>query len=219
MLKHILIFGATGRTGQLVLKFALEKGYKVTALVRNPDKIDLKSYLLTVVKGSPTNIEDVSAAIVGCDAVISLLSALPEKQSFSFIKTDAPHTLENSIANALNVMKANRLKRIMILSSIGAGDSYRYAPWFMKVMFKITNFKIVFADHNAQEKLVQQAGLDWTIARPVALNNQDALGKLIVTYDSRPKPFKMSRKQLAKFFIDNLYNEDYYLKAPVLSER
>lgn len=38
-MKHILLFGATGRTGIQVLKYALDKGYRVTALVRNPEKI------------------------------------------------------------------------------------------------------------------------------------------------------------------------------------
>ena len=111
------------------------------------------------------------------------------------------------------------LQRIMILSSIGAGNSYRYAPWFMKLMFKITNFKIVFADHNAQENLLQSSGLNWTIARPVALNNDETMRTLMITYDEMPRPFRMSRKQLAKFFIDNLYTLNYYHKAPTLYEK
>ncbi len=49
-MKGILIYGATGRTGKLALEYAIEQGYEVTALVRNPDKISLQSERLTVIK-------------------------------------------------------------------------------------------------------------------------------------------------------------------------
>jgi uncharacterized protein YbjT (DUF2867 family) len=218
MSKRVLIFGATGRTGREAIKYALEKGYHVVALVRNPDKLDVNSDQLTLIKGLPTNIEDVRTAMKDCDAVISLLSALPEKESFSFKKITPPHTLEKSISNAIAAMKGYNIDRIMILSSIGAGDSYQYAPWYMRLLLKITNFKIVFADHGAQEKSLENSGLDWTIARPVALNNNKAIGELTINYSSTPKPFRISRKQLAKFFIDNLDTTTFKQKAPILSE-
>lgn len=218
MSKRILILGATGRTGQDAIELALKKDYAVNALVRNPDKIKLKSDRLTVVNGSPANIEDMRKAMKGCEAVISLLSALSEKESFSFKKIIPPNTLKKSIGNALQVMNEYRIKRILILSSIGVGNSYKYAPWYMKLIIKLTNFKIVFADHNAQESLIQSSGLDWTIARPVGLNENENLGKLMVTYDKTPKPFRMSRKQLAKFFIDNIDSKTFTHKVPILSE-
>ncbi|GAA3927609.1 NAD(P)H-binding protein [Chitinophaga oryziterrae] len=218
MSKRILIFGATGRTGHEVINYALEKGYHVVALVRNPDKLHINSEQVTLIKGLPTNIEDVRAAMKGCYAVISLLSALPEKESFSFKRITPPHTLEKSLSNAITTMKEYNIKRVMILSSIGAGNSYQYAPWYMRLIIKITNFKFVFADHNAQEKLLENADLNWTIARPVALNNNETMGKLTINYSSTPKPFKISRKQLARFFVDNLDTITFEHKAPILSE-
>ena len=116
-------------------------------------------------------------------------------------------------------MREHGIKRIISLSSIGVGNSYKYAPWFMKLFIKISNFKIVFADHNKQEQLLQNSQLDWTIVRPVGLNNQEILRKLDVCYDKTPKPFKMSRKQLAKFMIDNLETTGFIHKTPILSER
>lgn len=218
MSKRILIFGATGSTGREATSYALEKGYHVVALVRNPEKLDIQSEQVTVIKGLPTNIQDVRTAMQGCDAVVSLLSALPEKDSFSLKKITPPHTLEKSLSNAIAVMKEYNIKRVMTLSSIGAGNSFRYAPWYMRCMIRITNFKIVFADHGAQEKLLENSGLDWTIARPVALNNNESMGKLIIDYLSTPKHFKISRKQLAKFFIDNLDTTTFNQKTPILSE-
>ena len=218
-MKRILLFGATGRTGTLLVNYALEKGYAVTALVRNPEKLTVRSEHVTIIKGLPTNPADVKKAMEDCDIVISTLSALSVKESFSLKKIQPPHTLETSIRNAIESMTARGKKRIITLSSIGAGDSFPLAPWFMRVIINITNFKIVFADHTRQEALLRHSTLDWTIARPVALNDNRDLEQLVVSYNQRPSPFKMSRKQLAKFMVDCIDNSDFLYKAPILSEK
>lgn len=218
-MKRILLFGATGRTGGHVLNYALEKGYAVTALVRNPEKLAITSAQLKVVKGFPTNAEDVKSAMEDCDILISTLSALPENESISFKKLNAPHTLETSMRNAIQSMQESGKKRIITLSSIGVGDSFPLAPWYMKFFIKISNFKIVFADHNRQEGLLMESDLDWTIARPVALNDDTTIKKLAVTYTQTPSPFRISRKQLAKFLVDCIHDSNFIRKAPILSER
>jgi len=58
------------------------------------------------------------------------------------------------------------------------GDSYAYAPWFMRLGIRLTNLKISFADPNAQEALLRQSDIDWIKARPVGLNNKEDLKKL-----------------------------------------
>ena len=218
-MKKILLFGATGQTGSLVLQDALARGYAVTALIRNPGKLRVKHDHLTVIQGLPTSFDDVRKAMPGCDAVISTLSALNSvKEAMSFKKIEPPHTMERSIQNAMAAMKENGVKRIVTLSSIGVGDSYPYAPWFMRLVIKITNFKIVFADHNRQEALLMGSNLDWTIARPVGLNNDEETKTLRVTYDQTPSPFTISRRQLARFMVDCLEGDEYVGKAPILSE-
>lgn len=218
MENRILIFGATGRTGLIATAYAIAQGYSVTVLVRNPEKITIQSPQLHIIKGSPTNLADVRVAMKDCKYVINLLSALSQEESFSFKKMKAPHVLENSIKNALQCMQEYGIKRILSLSSIGVGDSYKYAPWYMRLIIKVTNFSIVFADHNAQEQLLKESDVDWIIARPVALNNDEVPGTLVISYNKRPNPFRMSRKQLASFFIDNLNTSAYIHRSPILSE-
>ena len=85
-MQRILLYGATGRTGSLLLDYALAQGYAVTALVRNPAKLTRTSPHLTVVVGSPTDPAAVRRAMAGCQAVVSALSALSEAESFSVKK-------------------------------------------------------------------------------------------------------------------------------------
>ncbi|WP_130734028.1 NAD(P)-dependent oxidoreductase [Flavobacterium sp. J27] len=218
-MKKILLYGATGRTGELVLKLALDKGYSITALVRNPNKLNFVHNNLTVIKGLPTVSQDIERAILNCDVVINTLSALSEKESMSFKKIDAPHTLEKMMHYTIESMLKYNVKRIITLSSIGVGDSWKYAPWFMKLFIKISNFKIVFTDHNAQEQLLRNSTLDWIILRPVGLNNSTDLKNLVVNYAKTPSPFKMSRLQLATFIVNNIESDNFIGKAPILSEK
>jgi putative NADH-flavin reductase len=218
-MKHILLFGATGRTGIQVLKYALDKGYRVTALVRNPEKITEKSDRLTIIKGLPTDIDDVRKAILKCDRVISTLNPISEKDIISLKKIQPPQILEKSIRNVIECMGEYRIKKIAIVSSIGIGDTYLLAPWFMRLLGKMTNFRNSFDDHNKQESLLMNSNLDWVITRPVSLNNNELLQKLVINYDKKPSPFKISRKQLAKFLVDCLETEEFFNKALILSEK
>jgi putative NADH-flavin reductase len=123
MSRKVLILGATGRTGKHAIPLALEKGYQVVALVRNPAKIAIKHDGLTIVEGLPANIDDIRKAMEGCDAVLSLLSPLTRGEAISFRKINAPRILEKSITNVLQVMNESGVKRLLILSSVGVGNS------------------------------------------------------------------------------------------------
>lgn len=218
-MQRILLYGATGRTGGLVLDYALRQGYAVTALVRSPEKLTVQSDHLTVIRGLPTNPDDVRRAMAGCDVVLSTLSALPEAEAFSFKRVAAPHTLATTMRHTITAMHELGLKRIVTLSSIGVADSWPYAPWYMRLAIKLTNFKLTFADHAGQEALLRQSDLDWTIARPVALNDNQQLGELVVSYQTTPSPFWMSRRQLARFMVNCLRDNRFVHKAPLLSEK
>ena len=74
---NLLVLGATGRTGRLVVEHALAAGHTVIALVRSPEKLTNGSSNLRVVRGSATDKSDLARALEGADAVISTLSELP----------------------------------------------------------------------------------------------------------------------------------------------
>lgn len=69
------------------------------------------------------------------------------------------------------------------------------------------------------ETMLMNSNLDWVIARPVSLNNNESLQNLVINYDKKPSPFKISRGQLAKFSVDCLETEEFFKKAPILSEK
>src|SRR5260370_27523099 len=70
---NLLILGATGRTGRLVVEQALAAGHAVTALVRSPEKLTIRNSNLRVVAGRATDPEAVARALASADAVLSTL--------------------------------------------------------------------------------------------------------------------------------------------------
>jgi putative NADH-flavin reductase len=71
----LTIFGATGGTGRRLLERAIAEGHEVTAFVRNPSRMTARHERLEVVVGDVFDLEPVEEAVVGREAVISVLGS------------------------------------------------------------------------------------------------------------------------------------------------
>ncbi len=71
--ERILIVGATGGIGRELVRQALERGYSVTAFVRNPARLPIQHPQLTVKQGDALDYASVEAAVRDQDAVVSAL--------------------------------------------------------------------------------------------------------------------------------------------------
>ncbi|MBD8882072.1 NAD(P)-dependent oxidoreductase [Rhodanobacter sp. 7MK24] len=72
---HIALFGATGHIGHAILAEALARGHDVTAIVRDPGRLDTRHDKLHVVTGDVADPQTWLAAVRGSDAVVASLSA------------------------------------------------------------------------------------------------------------------------------------------------
>lgn len=70
-MKNVVLIGASGYAGSAIMNEALNRGHKVTAIVRNPEKITVKNLNLTVVKSDATDADMLAKIAEGKDAVIS----------------------------------------------------------------------------------------------------------------------------------------------------
>ena len=69
----VLIIGATGATGQILMREALAQGHEVTALARDPSAMAPEDPHLRVLQGNALDASSVEAAVAGQDAVLSAL--------------------------------------------------------------------------------------------------------------------------------------------------
>jgi putative NADH-flavin reductase len=128
---RIFLLGATGRTGKYVMNFSLLMGHQVTALVRNPARIERIQPDLRVLTGSPENTEDIKEGMRNCDAVVVTLNNLSQP---GYGSGQTPFLIANSVRNCLSVMSERGPRRIVVMSMVGVGDSMEYAPAVIRAM-------------------------------------------------------------------------------------
>ena len=83
--------------------------------------------------------------------------------------------LTDGTANVIAAMKENNVKRLAVVTSIGAGDSQNQAPFAFKLLMW-TVMKKIFTDKNNQEKITADSGLEYCIVRPGGLTVEKPTG-------------------------------------------
>jgi len=222
----VAVFGASGLTGGEVAYQALQRGEGVVALARTPSKVTkpqgscgeaavtepLTDANLKVLAGSVTNQADVDAVFAE-GGITSVVVALGGKTA------DVGETmLTDGTTNIINAMKANNVKRIAVVTSIGAGDSENQAPFFFKVLMW-TAMKKIFTDKNNQEALFFNGpgkDLEFCIVRPGGLTVEAPTGVINVI---EGQAGSIPRADVADFCLGAVLEPDFpYLKqAPCIS--
>ncbi len=216
----IAILGATGRTGQWVLKEGLERGHVIVALVRSPEKVPDASPNLHLVKGSPTSIDDVRTVVKGVVAVLSALN-INRSSDLPWAKVTSPKDLMSaSIKNAIDAMHEEHVKRIVVISAYGVNETKENIGALGRLFLYGTNIKYAYLDHERQERLLAASDLEWTALRPTFLNNDEAVKEVIASINGVPKPKgNISRKNLARFMLDCAEKGLYIKQAPTVSQK
>jgi uncharacterized protein len=184
---HLTVLAASGRTGLALTRQALRRGHTVTAIARDPARIDLPgSPGLTKVAGDvhdPANI----AAIVGADSVV--LSALG---------TDQAGVL---LAGAKAVLAAGP-RRVIWLGAYGTGESAAAAGAGASVLVRLLGDRL--ADKVAADGAVLAAGGTVFHAGVLGDGPEDP-GRRTIGLDAAP-PFdlgaKVSRESVAAAMLD-----------------
>jgi putative NADH-flavin reductase len=214
----ISILGGSGRTGLWMLKEGLERGHELFALVRSPEKLDMKSENLHLIAGQSTKLDDVRETLKGTDAVVIALN-INRQSDLPWAKVTSPKDLISaSVKNAIQVMQEEGIKRIISISAYGVGDTRAKINAFGRAFLFGTNIKYAYIDHERQEKLIAASNLDWTIIRPVYLKGGDTIKDVIASVNGKPKPKgSVIRRNLARFILNCAETRSYINEYVTLS--
>jgi putative NADH-flavin reductase len=205
---RLVIFGATGSIGRQLVEQALAQGHAVTALARNPAKLDLKHPNLKIVQGNVMDFASVEKAVQGQEAVLCSLGAGRK----GTIRSEGTRHI-------ICAMEKAGIRRFICHTTLGVGDSQGNLNFFWKyIMFGII-LRDAFADHVSQEKYIMQSRLDWTIVRPAAFTNGERTGVYRHGFTATDKALtlKISRADVADFMLKQLTDDTYLHKTPGLS--
>jgi putative NADH-flavin reductase len=210
MTRKLLLIGATGATGRQLLAQALEQGHEVTALVRDPGKLTVDDAHLRLLTGDATDPTVVDEATDGQDAV---LCALGTRSPASLLTCDLMHASMRALVPA---MEGRGVRRLILLSALGVGESARHAPRALRLAFR-TLFREVGRDKAAAEEHVRASGLEWTVVYPPSLTNGPRTG------DYRSGPAlelkgmpKISRADVAEFMLAQVGDGAYSRRIAIV---
>jgi len=207
---NILVLGATGGTGRLIVNQAVARGYEVTALVRSAEKAgDLNGANLIV--GDARDQAALRKALKGQDAVISALGT----PASPFREVTLLSTATRSLVSA---MQAEQVSRLVAITGMGAGDSAGHGGVvFDRLIFPLLLRK-VYADKNRQEAIIRDSGLDWVLVRPSVLNDKPGGHTLRALTDlSGFHGGTIARADVARFVLDQVSENTWVHRSPLIT--
>lgn len=210
----VTIFGATGFSGQGILAEALKQGHEVTILVRDASKIPIKHKNLTIVEGNVLDPQMVASVLHHQEAVIQCLGVggKGDGKTTTFI-SDATKVI-------VDEMQKQKIKRLIAMSNVGAGNSIAFQPWFFtKIIlpYFMKWLKVIIEDKNRMEPIIMNSNLKWTIVRCPNIVDKPAKGTSNATLDGKGLKLSITLPDLSKFMVDQLKQTAFIKQAPSVS--
>lgn len=208
---HLLILGAGGGIGKKCVELALAAGYQVTAVLRNPAKLQMVHEHLLIIKGDITEPASFSEFLENADAVVSAIGV-----SGGLWGDKLTALYSDAAANILSGLKKSKGKRAFFISASALDISPLipfYVQWFARILQII--LKHMYADLRLMERIVKESNMDWTIIRPPQLTDTPRTGNYRIAISSFLKNCrKISRADVADFIVENIANSKTF-KATV----
>lgn len=198
----IAIFGATGRTGNQLVRKALHDGHEVSILTRQIKKVCFDPEEIRITEGNVLSLEKVKETIKGADVVISALGADDISKPIRMFS--------GGIENIIEAMKEEGIKRFIGMSGAGILDhpdgDYRgnidLAPFL----------QYIFPDQLQAFETLKESDLDWTMVCPTLMPEGRGSGAFRTEMNMLPEdPKPVSVGDVAaliyKIFSENLYSK------------
>jgi len=196
---RLIVFGANGRLGSRIVREALERGHQVTAVVRDPGRLQISGERLTAVTGDVCDAGSVAAVATGHDAAISAIG--PTGNSRPDLVVEAARALIDGLTRA-------GVRRLVVGGGAGSlevapGVQLVDTPGFPKA------WRDIAIAHRDALDVYRTADLDWTYISPAAmLEPGERTGKYRTGTDQlltdKKGESRISMEDLAIAFLDEV---------------
>jgi putative NADH-flavin reductase len=116
----------------------------------------------------------------------------------------------------VEAMAQQGIRRLIVVTSLGVGDSKDQTPFFFKILAR-TLLRKAMQDKERQEEIVKASGLEWTIVRPGGLTDGPKTGAYTYGLDPRLKARQLSRADLAEFVLKQASDNQFVGKTPAIT--
>lgn len=242
-LPHIFLIGATGRTGRLIIKEAISRGHKITALARDPASLDstiseLKEAnhnKIRIVKGTPTSQDDLTSALkasvsnagIAQIVIVSTLGQTRKSGNPWAATTSPPLFMTQSIEallsaiTSLDASSKAKFEKVVVMSAFGTAESFKNLNCLLKPVMVYSNMDQTIEDHTAIDKVMKaQRDVKYVLVRASMLKDADALPVVVKGEDGKGEgwmPSSVTTGSVVNFMLDMTVSNEWDWKTPVIA--
>jgi putative NADH-flavin reductase len=214
----VLVVGAAGRTGRLVVERAHAAGHQVVALVHDSDderKAEETGKIafppgVELIHGDVRNPSRLEHAMQGCQAVIDAMGG-HTPWAETQLESDAAKVV-------IEVMHRVGAKRLIVVSVLGAHESSTQTTWAYEHLLMPTFLRGAVEDKNAMEDVVMRSDVEFVLVRPPVLEDAEPTGSVRVV-EMGEIAHTITRPDLAGFLVEQLTTDAYLNSAVTVANR
>ncbi|WP_295716397.1 NAD(P)-dependent oxidoreductase [Mucilaginibacter sp.] len=203
----LALIGATGFVGKAVLNEALQRGYDVTAIARDPKKVETASDKLTLKAADVLDTESLAVALKGHDAVVSAYNA----------GWTNPNLYDDFVKGSEAIQQAVKQAGVKRLLVVGGAGSLYAAPGLQLVdspQFPAEWKAGATGARDYLNTLKKETELDWTFLSPaINLHPGKRTGKFRLGTEepvfNEKGVHEISVEDLAVAILDELENNQF----------
>jgi putative NADH-flavin reductase len=205
---NVVVLGAAGRTGRLIVAEAPRAGHRVTAAVRTPSHFpDAEG--LRVARADVRDPESLREVIRGRDVVVSAIGPTGRK---------AADLYSDGARATVAAMRETGVDRLLAITSVGVRPDDPHRTWWYRGLIRPIG-KDLYDDMARLEEIVRASPLDWTFVRPTYLQDREPTGPYRVTDNSTPAGgWRITRTAVAAFLVEEVEARRWSRRAPSLAE-
>ncbi|MFA9560495.1 NAD(P)H-binding protein [Evansella sp. AB-rgal1] len=205
----VAIIGGTGKVGRYIANKALQKGYQVRMLVRNPEKSSYIDNGIEIVKGEIQNLETIKKLIKGCNIVVNTFGQ----------PVRATPMYSELTKNLLVLMKEVNIRRYIGVSGGSLtieGDRKNFTNIFAAKVFEVFFSKMMRDKKREWEILFNNKEINWTLIRLPFVVEGAEIGSIKESVTDMPGR-KIQNQDIATFIINQIESSKYIHKSPFIS--
>jgi putative NADH-flavin reductase len=187
--RNVVVFGASGRTGRLVVAQAVDRGHTVTAFVRDASKQWFPD-AVAVRQGDPRDADAAADVLLGQDAAISALGPVAGVTATEI--SDATRTIVGAMASV-------GVRRIAIAANAKVFTDDEVTGEFANVA----------AEHRRDLAILRDSDLDWTVIATPFLSDERPGAPYVAVVDGKAPGRSISRADFAAALLDALEHDDW----------
>jgi len=208
---NIAILGSSGFVGKVLLEKALERGYQVKTLVRDPEKLGIYKERVEFVSGDASQTDKLEQTVVGTEVVISTLPPIRNNNE--------PEKSAKAMEELVAILERNAIKRFIHIGGAvhggGANENWTLGRRTLRIYLNMVCKPVLIAKH-LEWDMLRESNLEWTLVRPPRITKDKPIGRFVAD-EKNLASVQVNVEDLAEFLLEQIASRKWIGKAPLVA--